>query len=581
VVKTQIVDRTGRRVSAAYLTAQQAYFLGIYMPFTPVLHARSRAQIVLSRVGITRGATSVLSDVNCVITPASRLAIVGENGRGKSTLLHVLAGTLPATDGEVFRIGTVELAEQEMTTSDRRSVGEVIAASIADSLSALEELDVAGAALAANEPGSADRYATALEQAEALDAWDAERRVQVALDALHAQTDWTRPLSELSVGQRYRVRLACLLGGRADFLLLDEPTNHLDRSALDFLTQQLHERPGGVVLASHDRALLSEITRTTLDLDPTPDGRPRIFGDGYDGYREGRRAMNERWEQEYHQQQERHSQLQQDLSAAQNRLVSGWKPDKGTGKHQRATRAGGIVQSVRRRQEALAANAITVPTPPTTLSFPRLEGGPKSALISAEKVEFSGRLAPPVTLDITGGSHTVISGENGAGKSTLLQILAGTLSPSSGQVSHSRAARVRALWQESDLPLDARVNELYESHVNKLVSRHDMHQNQIVVLSSLGLFHSRDLSKRVGELSMGQRRRLDLAMVLSSRPNVLLLDEPTNHLSISLVDELTQALRATPATVVLSTHDRQLLRDLSDWAQLELHAPPNSKTEQQ
>src|SRR5699024_6745466 len=121
----------------------------------------------------------------------------------------------------------------------------------------------------------------ALEKAEALEAWDAERRAQLALDALEAETNHAVLLSTLSVGQRYRVRLACLLGGAHDFLLLDEPTNHLDGGGLEFLTASLRERNGGVVLVSHDRALLADVAESVLSLDPTPDGRPRLYGDGY------------------------------------------------------------------------------------------------------------------------------------------------------------------------------------------------------------------------------------------------------------------------------------------------------------
>lgn len=118
--------------------------------------------------------------------------------------------------------------------------------------------------------------------------------MQIALAALDAETGSDRLLDTLSVGQRYRVRLACLLGADDDFLLLDEPTNHLDRSGLEFLTAQLRERQGGVVVVTHDRALLSDIAETIVDLVPSPDGRIRLYGNGYIGYREGRLVMGMR-----------------------------------------------------------------------------------------------------------------------------------------------------------------------------------------------------------------------------------------------------------------------------------------------
>ena len=174
--------------------------------------ARQRAQLIAAGISLTRGTTPVLHEVDLAITPSSRVAIIGENGRGKSSLLHVLSGALTPDSGTVQLIGTVGIAEQEMDAEENRTVGQVVAEAIAAPLTALAALDAAASALERGESDAEDRYATALEAAEALDAWDAERRVQVALEALSAETDPTRQLSTLSVGQRYRVRLACLLG---------------------------------------------------------------------------------------------------------------------------------------------------------------------------------------------------------------------------------------------------------------------------------------------------------------------------------------------------------------------------------
>ncbi|GAA0199344.1 ABC-F family ATP-binding cassette domain-containing protein [Glutamicibacter creatinolyticus] len=540
------------------------------MPITaPTFPARSRAQIVLSDIWLALGANPILRGVDLVVTPTSRIAVVGENGRGKSTLLHVLSGHLTPDSGQVTRIGTLGIAEQEMSTDDQRTVGEVAAAAVRHAVAALEQLDAAATALSEGTPGADDRYAQALELALALDAWDAERRVRVAMEALDAEPDWGRRLAELSVGQRYRVRLACLIGGDDDFLLLDEPTNHLDRAGLDFLTTALKSRHGGVVIVSHDRALLADVAETLIDLDPTYDDRPRVYGGGYAGYREGHRAEIERWEQQYAAQQTERSRLQDDLSAAQNRLISGWRPEKGTGKHQRATRAGGLVQSVRRRQAALDAQALTVPAPPQAIHFPELTSRAGAALVAAEGVGVPGRLAP-VSVTVRGRSRLLITGPNGAGKSTLLAILAGELDPDQGAVHHSAHARRAFLQQESALPLEQRASTVYANHVDRLVAAGTVPDKRVVGLASLGLLRSTEMNKRVGELSMGQQRRLDLALVLAARPNLLLLDEPTNHLSITLVDELTEAFDATEAAVVLSSHDRQLLRDLRHWPQLEL-----------
>ena len=539
--------------------------------------ARQRAQLIATGISLTRGTTPVLHEVDLVITPSSRVAIIGENGRGKSSLLHVLTGALTPDSGTVQLIGTVGIAEQEMDAEENRTVGQVVAEAIAAPLTALAALDAAASALTRGESGAEDGYTTALEAAEALDAWDAERRVQIALEALDAETDPTRQLSALSVGQRYRVRLACLLGADHDFLLLDEPTNHLDRDGLEFLTSQLRSRTGGVVVVSHDRALLVDIAETIVDLDPTPDGRPRIYGNGYAGYREGRAAERERWKLEYERQQSEHARLQDSLSSAQNRLVSGWRPEKGTNKHGRATRAGGLVQSVHRRQEALQAHAITVPEPPQVFRFPELVTRTGAILLRADGVSVTGRLSRPATVSLAHRERLVVTGPNGAGKSTLLNVLSGDLLPDTGAVRRPESTRLGFLRQESELPPDRRASDVFSTHIASLISAGELSDSEAVGLSQLGLLRPRETGKKIGDLSMGQRRRLDLALILAQRPHVLLLDEPTNHLSIALVDELTDALGATQAAVIVSTHDRQLLRDTADWPHLSLDATIESE----
>lgn len=573
---------------------------------TTPIPARHRAQLTASDLSVLRGPTRVLTGVDLTVTPRSRIAIVGENGRGKTTLLHALAGRLQPDGGSVHRIGTLGLAEQEMSAAPGRTIGDAVAEAIAPAVAALGALDAAAAGLAASDgpasgptgpsgpsgpsgpdhpnlpsspsspsspsAASADAYARALEVAEALDAWDAERRVTVALEALDAETDPTVPLSELSVGQRYRVRLACLLGADDDFLLLDEPTNHLDRGGLDFLTAQLRARAGGVVLVSHDRALLADVAETVVDLDPSPDDRPRVYGNGYAGYRAGRIAERERWEQEYDRQQAEQARLQDSLSSAQNRLVSGWRPEKGTNKHGRATRAGGLVQSVHRRQEALEAHAVTVPPPPQEFRFPELAARSGVDLITVAGVGVTGRLSGPVSFKLARAGRLLATGPNGAGKSTLLAVAAGEIAPDTGSVRIPRGIRVGYLRQESSLPADRRAIDVYAAHLDALLAAGELGAQQAVGLAQLGLLRPRDAGKRVGELSMGQQRRLDLALVLAARPHVLLLDEPSNHLSIALVDELTEALGATAAAVVVSSHDRQLLRDVADWPAIQLES---------
>ena len=525
--------------------------------------AGDSAHIRAEGVTVTRGDRRVLHDVSIVVSARSRVAVVGENGRGKTTLLHVLAGLITPDEGTVHRAGTVGLARQELAVRGAETVGALTSEALGPSLDALAALDAATVALAAGEPAADDRYGAALDAATRLDAWDAERRIDVALEALGACTDRDRPLSTLSVGQRYRVRLACLLGARHDVLLLDEPTNHLDAGGLDFLTRRLREHDGGLAVVSHDRTLLRDVADRFLDLDPARDGRPRRYAGGYDAWQVARRRDRERWQQDYEDQQAEHRRLQDAVATARDRLSTGWRPDKGTGRHQRQSRAPGVVQALHRQQDALTAHRIDVPEPPPVLRWPDLGVRPAAPQVRAHGVAVDGRLAGPVDLALGGGDRLLVTGANGAGKSTLLAVLAGSLRPTHGQVWTAEEARVALITQETaahEPGLTAR--EMYARHVGRL--------RDAVPLGALGLLDSDAMGTPIGRMSQGQLRRLDLALALAGRPGLILLDEPTNHLSSALVDELTDAIRRTSAAVVVATHDRQLLRDLADWPRLEI-----------
>ncbi|MFI7579147.1 ATP-binding cassette domain-containing protein [Kocuria kalidii] len=536
----------------------------------PAVPAGEHAQLTATGIRLVRGARTVLEDLDLTITPTTRLGVVGENGRGKSSLLAVLSGALLPDAGTVRRTGTLAVVDQELPVPPEGTVGDLLDLELTAEHTAVAQVEAAARALAAQEPGAADGYAHALTVAQALDAWDADRRVDLALQALHAVTDRSRVLGTLSVGQRYRVRLACLLGTVHDLLLLDEPTNHLDAAGLAHLGAALRGFRGGVVLVSHDRRLLGQVVDTVLDLDPSWDGRPRWYGGGVAGWRAGRAAERSRWIHDHREQQAEHARLTGNLDRARSRLVDGWRPDKGTGKHTRATRAPGLVRSVHRRQEDLERHRVDVPEPPLVLSVPELPVLSEVELVRAEGVAVRDRSARSVDVVLESGARLVVRGPNGAGKSTLLQVLSGELVPDTGRRTAAPGVRIGHLPQEGLRHGDRTAQTVYEQELVRLVLAGRLAEHEVVPLAALGLLAARDGERPLAELSAGQRRRLELAVVLASRPHVLLLDEPTNHLSIALVDELTEALAATAAAVVLTTHDRQLLRDTRDWPRLVL-----------
>ncbi|WP_240670162.1 ATP-binding cassette domain-containing protein [Actinoplanes solisilvae] len=479
---------------------------------------KTTAHVRAEAVRVVRGDRVVLDNLSVTVSAKSRLAVVGQNGSGKTTLLRVLAGLTEPDQGTVHRAGTLGVAEQELEPGGDATVATLVADAIRPAQRALEMLD---AALETVE-SAPETYALALDLATRLDAWDAERRVDVALEALGACTDRNRRLATLSVGQRYRVRLACVLGAVYDLLLLDEPTNHLDAAGLAFLTERLRQHDGGVLVVTHDRALLNDVAEEFLDLDD----EPRLYAGGYAGWQEGRARDRERKQQVYDAQQAEHRRLAGAVDEARGRLTTGWRPDKGTGKHKRQTRAPGVVQALRRRQEALAAHRVTLPPPPRPLRWPPSDTRAGAPLLDAQDVTVTGRLSEPVSVRLEGGDRLLVTGPNGAGKSTLLSVLAGVLTPSSGTVRRLGDARVGYLAQE-ELSAAAR-------------------------------------------LSPGQQRRRHLEEILAARPDVLILDEPTNHLSATLVDELTAALPSAAATVIIATHDRRMLSDLERWPVLRI-----------
>ena len=480
----------------------------------------------LRDVDVSLGGRPVLHDVDLTVTPGSRLTVVGENGRGKTTLLRILRGDLSPDSGDVERVGDVGVVAQEMPFDSGQTVGDLVADAVANADAALAALDLATEWLAAGVPGADEAYASALDEATRLDAWDADRRVDVSLQELRACSDRDRELGTLSSGQRHRVRLACVLGGSHDLLLLDEPTNHLDAAGLTYLGQVLSDRSGWVVV-SHDRALLRETATDVLDLDPTQDGKPRLYGGGYVAWQQERARELERWRSTHAGQVAEGDRLREAADHARSRLSAGWRPDKGTGKHQRQSRAPGVVQNLRRQEKRLEEHHVTAPPPPPAISWPEPSTRSGQPLLQVQEVTVGGRLSQPISFRLDGGDRLLVRGPNGAGKSSLLGVLAGTLEPSSGRVRLLSGATLRVLAQE-------------------LVPQ-DRHRR-----------------------SPGQVRRSELAATLAARPDVLVLDEPTNHLAAWLVDELTEAIRASPAAVVVATHDRQLLADLADWPALEI-----------
>ncbi|WP_251153337.1 ATP-binding cassette domain-containing protein [Cellulosimicrobium sp. Marseille-Q4280] len=526
----------------------------------------------------------VLDGVSVRVAEGTRLGVVGENGTGKSTLLHVLSGDLVPSRGEVRRAGDLAVVEQELAVAPGQTVGDLVHATLAELRAVAAALDAAAREFD-HDTGDLAELTAILARAEHLAVWDADRRVDVALSRLAACRDRDRELATLSVGERYRVRLACRLAERAELLLLDEPTNHLDTSGIDFLTGELVAWRGGVVMVTHDRQLLDDVATEILDLDPSMDGKPVLYGQpGYLSYRFAKNQALHRWRQRYRAERKRAEKLAEVLDASYEGLSDEWRPPKGSQKHRRATRARIHVKAADRMIQRLEAESVEVPVPPLQLAFPELPAmspgwNPADPVLELRSPRVGADDGPRLDLPgtrvaIPPSGRLLVTGPNGSGKSTFLAALAGRVALDRGARSAVDGVRLGVVAQEGpDLPAGAEERTGFDEYGREALELLDagrLDTEHLVPVAFLGLLTEEDLDRPLRELSAGQRRRFDLARALLAAPHVLVLDEPTNHLSIDLVDELTQALRVTPAAVVVATHDRRMREDFEDWPRLEL-----------
>ncbi|MGW0812805.1 ABC-F family ATP-binding cassette domain-containing protein [Streptomyces viridiviolaceus] len=524
------------------------------------------------------GGRRVLDGISLTASPGHRIGLIGENGVGKSTLLRLLAGVDEPDAGSITRPTDLGFLHQEMPFDASSTIAAVLDDALREAREDLAELDRLGEELARvpeDDPSHQellDTYGRQLQQAQDRESWDADRRAALVLDGLGlSRVAHDRPLGSLSGGQRGRLALAALLVRRPCALLLDEPTNHLDDAAAGFLEEQIRSLPGTVVAASHDRAFLDAVCTDLIDLDPAVDG-PVRYGGNYSAYLSEKRAERERWERRYSEEQQELEELRRSAGVTAHRVA----PDRGRVDNEKmgyGHRAGRVqnqisrrVRNATRRLEEL--ERAQVPEPPRPLRFTsgdlaaRAEEGPQP-LVALRDVRIPGRLALD-GLEVAATDRLLVTGGNGAGKSTLLGVLAGHL-PAEGEVRRRRGLTVGLLTQDTvfDRP-ERTVRDTYELSLGAA-------RAERVPLDSLGLMHEADLDLPVGHLSVGQRRRLALALLVARPPQLLLLDEPTNHLSPRLCDELEEALGSGPGAIVVASHDRWLRRR---WQGREIRLEP-------
>ncbi|WP_237519141.1 ribosomal protection-like ABC-F family protein [Streptomyces sp. SID5910] len=521
-----------------------------------VTSARTAAsQLTVTDVSKRYGGHLVLDRVSFTVRPGEKAGVVGDNGSGKSTLLRLLAGAEQPDNGEVRVVapgGTGHLA-QTLDLPDSARVGDAIDLALAELRSLERLLRSTGATLHSADPAAYDRYAALEAEFEARGGYDADRRVDVALRHLGepAGLDRSRRLGTLSGGRRSRLALAATLASAPELLLLDEPTNDLDDEAVAWLEERLRAHRGTLVAVTHDREFLDRVTDTVLEVDH--DTRTvRRYGDGYQGYlaaKAAERARQQREHEEWRTELTRQSRLA-DSHAGRLEAIPRKGPwaFSGAGAFRARSRAHGAMSRIRNARERLhRLTENPVPAPPEPLRFAADIAGSADRAVEVADLRVPGRLALD-SLHVPAGGRLLVTGPNGAGKTTLLRVLAGELTPEPGATVR-RPARVGFLRQVA-LPATP------EEESRPLLTAFGA--DRADELLALGLFREADLTRPVRDLSTGQRRRLELARLLTGRHDLLLLDEPTNHLSPTLVEDLQTALTHYEGTLVVVTHDRRL-----------------------
>jgi macrolide transport system ATP-binding/permease protein len=517
------------------------------------------------------GDRRVLTDVSLTIAPGTRLGLIGENGAGKSTLLRILAGAESPDSGLLTRPLRTGILWQEVRADPSDRVGSVIESALAEVRAIERALERSAVRLSGDDPNAAAAYANALDDAERADVWSVDARRDELLDGLgvgHLPLD--RKLSDISGGQRSRFALAALLLERPDALLLDEPTNHLDDAAAAFLEKQLVAWPGPVAFASHDRAFLDAVATGLLDLDPARSGTT-VFGGNYSAYLAVKADERTRWEKQFADEQDELKALKFAVDVTARGIAWSGKV-RDNDKFAKSFKGGSLDRQISRRiknasgrLDELTENQVR--KPPAILSFAGIPSGSQALgeerglLLQATDARIGDRLNV-AAFRVEPQSRILITGHNGAGKSTLLTALAGGLALDSGAIIRRKGLRVGLLEQDvrfADPTLSPR--RVYEETLGE-------RRAASVPLAGLGLIAPRDVDRPVGRLSIGQQRRLALALILAKPPHVFLLDEPTNHLSLSLATELEEALGAYPGAVVVASHDRWLR---ANWAGERVH----------
>jgi ATP-binding cassette subfamily F protein 3 len=507
--------------------------------------------VSVNQLTVSFSGTDLFSNITFIVNPRDRIGLVGKNGAGKTTLLKIFAGLQEAASGTVVIPQDIDVGylPQQMVHQSGRTVMEETRTAFDRVLGLLHDIDRTNTEIADRTDYESDAYLDLLhrlaelnERYEMLGGANVNADVEKTLTGLgFSTTDFNRQTSELSGGWRMRIELAKILLRRPNVLLLDEPTNHLDIESIQWLENYLNDFPGAVVLVSHDRAFLDNVTQRTVEISL---GKIYDYKAPYTPYLELRREFREQQLAAFRNQQK----MIQDTEEFIERF------------RYKATKA---VQVQSRIKQLEKVERIEVDEEDLSAIHVKFPPAPRSGTVVVETDGLTKRYGAKTILDaidfkIHRGEKVAFAGRNGEGKSTLSKIIMGELPYEAGTVKIGHQVKIGYFAQNQDEIMD---ESLTVFQTIDQVAVGDIRTKMRDLLGAF-LFRGDDIDKKVKVLSGGERSRLAMVKLLLEPYNLLLLDEPTNHLDIRSKDILKQALMKYDGTLIVVSHDRDFLDGL-------------------